>query len=363
MNVHASSKRITALLVVAGLALLAAPVVVEQPILLKLAQVLIFALAISGLNLVAGYGGQLSLGHSAFLGLGAYTTTILVTDHGVPVLLTLPIAAVIGFAVGIVAGLPALRLSGHYLALVTLGFAVAFPLLVLKAEGLTGGANGKLLLSQWALPVDGPEWLTQLSVTYLVVLLVTAAGVALMWNLARFGATRILVSQHENPLAASVNGVNLTREKSISFAVSAAITAVAGSLYALTNGVVAPEVFGLMLSIHLVTGLLVGGSATLLGPLVGGVVLVVFPEVAFEVAGGSGANMFYGAVLIIIMFLLPGGIVGGLKRLLGRTGRRAAGSADGSALVQGPEPESPQERTHLDTLPRVSAANHPGGQS
>lgn len=296
--------------------LLLAPLFVTQPTLLQIGQILVFGLAITGLNLVAGYGGQISLGHSAFLGLGAYTTTALVTDYHLPVLATLPIAAIIGFAVGVVAGLPALRLSGHYLGLVTLGFAVAFPLLVLKLEGITGGANGKLLESRWALPAGGPEWLTQLSVTYLVVVLVAAAGVAVVWNLRRFGVTRVLQAQHANPTSALVNGVNLTREKTISFALSAAITSVAGSLYAMTAGVVAPEVFGLILSIQLLSGLLVGGAATLIGPFIGGAVLVLLPEIAFEVVGGSGANMVYGAALVLVMFLLPGGIAGGLGRLL-----------------------------------------------
>ncbi len=292
-----------------------APMVMQQSLLLQFSQVLAFGLAISGLNIVSGFGGQISLGHGAFFGLGGYTATILVHDHGVPILLTLPVAAAIGFVVGVVAGLPALRLQGHYLGLATLGFAVAFPLIVTKLDGLTGGANGKLLLFRWELPVDGPSWLTSTTVTFAVIAIVTGLGLMLMTNLTRYGPTRVLIAIRENPTAATVNGVNMTREKTISFATGAAVTAVAGVLYAMTIGVVAPEVFGLMLSIQLLTGLLLGGAGSLVGPLLGGVVLVFLPSYTSALVGGVGANMVYGAILIVLMFLMPTGIAGGFRAL------------------------------------------------
>ncbi len=323
-----------AVLGVAALLLALAPVLLSQTSVLKIAQILIFGVALLGLNLVSGYTGQISLGHSAFFGIGAYVTTILVTDYALPILLTLPIAAGLGFLVGVVTGLPALRLKGHYLALVTLGFAVAFPLIVIKAEAITGGANGKLLTSRWALPTNTPSWMTQLSVTYLVILVVTLLVIGVIRNLGRAGAVRTLLAIKDNPLAASVNGVNLTREKVASFALSAAITAVAGSMYAMTAGVVAPEVFGLMLSVQLLTGLLIGGSGTILGSFLGGVVLVMLPEFTADLIGGSGANMAYGALLIAIIFFMPAGIAGGFtsvsRRLKAPGGRTAAPREDAS---------------------------------
>lgn len=281
---------------------------------LHLTQVLAFALAILGLNVTAGYTGQISLGHSAFFGLGAYAATILVTDHHVAILATLPIVAVAGFAVGVVAGLPALRLKGHYLALVTLGFAVAFPLIVVKLGSITGGANGKLMLSSWNIPDGAPEWFNQTTVNFGVCAAVVAFGFLLCRKLSLVGPFRTLVALRENPTAAAVSGVNVTREKTISFAFGAALTAVAGALFAMSTGVVAPEAFGLMLSIQLLTGLLIGGSGTLLGPILGGFVLAFLPSFSGDIIGGAGANMIYGGLLIILMFVMPTGIAGGLSK-------------------------------------------------
>lgn len=281
---------------------------------LHLTQVLAYALAILGLNVTAGYTGQISLGHSAFFGLGAYAATILVTDHYVPILATFPIVAVLGFAVGVVAGLPALRLKGHYLALVTLGFAVAFPLIVVKLGSITGGANGKLLLSSWNIPDGAPEWFNQNTVNFLVTAAVAAFGFLLCRKLSLVGPFRTLVAVRENPTAAAVSGVNVTREKTISFAFGAALTAVAGALFAMSTGVVAPEAFGLLFSIQLLTGLLIGGSGTLLGPIIGGFVLAFLPSFSGDIIGGAGANMIYGGLLIVLMFVMPTGIAGGLSK-------------------------------------------------
>lgn len=295
---------------------------------LQFGQVLALGLAILGLNVVSGYSGQLSLGHSAFFGLGAYTSTILVTDHSWSILATLPVAAVLGFTVGIVAGLPALRLQGHYLSLVTLGFAVAFPLLVSHLDSLTGGVNGKLLQSEWVLPAAAPGFVTQTGVDFLVVALVTGIGLLVCRNVARLGPARTLMAIRDNPTAAAISGVHLARQKTVAFGISAAIAAVAGSMYALMTGVVSPDTFGVMLGIQLLTGLLVGGAGTLAGPLIGGIVLVFLPTFTSDLVSGTAANMVYGALLVLMMFVLPGGLAGGARGFahLMRRGRRAPGT-------------------------------------
>ena len=299
---------------VVGLALLAWSFSWQSYPLYVMTQVLIYGIAIMGLNLLTGYTGQISLGHSAFFGLGAYASTILVTDHHLPIVSTFPIVAVAGFAVGVVAGLPALRLKGHYLALVTLGFAVAFPLIVVKLGDITGGANGKLMLSSWNIPAGAPDWVNQTTMNFAVTAAVTAFGFLLCRKLSVVGPFRTLMALRENPTAAAVSGVNITREKTISFAFGAALTAVAGALFAMSTGVVAPEAFGLMLSIQLLTGLLIGGAGTLLGPILGGFVLAFLPSISSDIIGGAGANMIYGALLIILMFVMPTGIAGGLAK-------------------------------------------------
>ena len=296
--------------------------VLPQLRVLQFGQVLALGLAILGLNVVSGYSGQLSLGHSAFFGLGAYTSTILVTDHAWSILATLPVAAVLGFAVGVVAGLPALRLHGHYLSLVTLGFAVAFPLLVAHMDGLTGGVNGKLLQTQWVLPAGAPAFVTQTGVNFLVVATVTGLGILLCRNLARLGPTRTLTAIRDNPTAAAISGVHLARQKTVAFGISAAIAAVAGSLYALMTGVVSPDTFGVMLGIQLLTGLLVGGAGTLTGPLLGGALLVFLPSFTSDLVSGTAANMVYGALLVLLMFVLPGGLAGGARQLARLARRR-----------------------------------------
>ena len=316
---------------------------------LQFGQVLALGLAILGLNVVSGYSGQLSLGHSAFFGLGAYASTILVTDHAWSVLATLPAAAVLGFAVGVVAGLPALRLQGHYLSLVTLGFAVAFPLLVSHLDSLTGGVNGKLLQSQWVLPAGAPAFVTQTGVNFVVVAVVTGLGLLVCRNLARFGPARTLMAIRDNPTAAAISGVHLARHKTVAFGISAAIAAVAGSLYALMTGVVSPDTFGVMLGIQLLTGLLVGGAGTLAGPLLGGLLLVFLPTFTSNLVSGTASNMVYGALLVLLMFVLPGGLAGGFRqaaRLLRRRRPAALRSrpvAAPQAAAQAADPAVTQE--------------------
>ncbi|MCW2093050.1 UNVERIFIED_ORG: branched-chain amino acid transport system permease protein [Rhodococcus erythropolis] len=328
-----SAAAVTGIMVAAAVLVM---ITFSQLNVLHLTQVLAFALAILGLNVTAGYTGQISLGHSAFFGLGAYAATILVTDHHLAIVATFPIVAIAGFAVGVVAGLPALRLKGHYLALVTLGFAVAFPLIVVKLGSITGGANGKLMLSSWNIPDSAPEWFNQTTVNFGVCAAVVAVGFLLCRKLSVVGPFRTLVALRENPTAAAVSGVNVTREKTISFALGAALTAVAGALFAMSTGVVAPEAFGLMLSIQLLTGLLIGGSGTLLGPILGGFVLAFLPSLSGDILGGAGANMIYGGLLIILMFVMPTGIAGGLARLRKAVARKRHPDSDGHPPTPGP---------------------------
>lgn len=290
--------------------------------ILQLATALAYALAILGLNLISGYAGQLSLGHSAFFGIGAYASTILVTDHGWSIIATLPVGAAVGFAAGLVAGLPALRLKGHYLGLVTLSFAVVFPILVTKFGDLTGGVDGKLMRSAWVIPDGAPSFITQTTVNYLVVAVVTGIGLLVCRNYARYGRARVLMAVRDNEVAAATSGISLAPQKTIAFATSAAVAAVGGSLFAMVTGAVGPETFGIFLSIQLLTGLLIGGSGTLIGPLLGGLILAFLPSITADLAGGTGANMIYGALLVFFMFVMPLGLAGGARALVRFVTRR-----------------------------------------
>ncbi|RAY12798.1 branched-chain amino acid ABC transporter permease [Actinomadura craniellae] len=283
--------------------------------------VLIFAIAISGLNLATGYTGLLSIGHSAFFGLGAYTTGILVVSYGWEPLATLPVGVVLSFLIGVVVGLPALRIRGLYLALVTLAVGVAFPELVKRFADFTGGAAGLVIRARQLAPPDWTGlrlgqrhlWLYWLSAVILILVLLAVR------NLTRSRVGIAMVATRDNEIAAAASGVDLAVVKTAVFGLSGAITGLAGGLFAMYIGALSPDgSFTLLKSIELITGLFVGGAATLLGPVVGAFAVVFIPYYSADLASGHVSGIVFGAVLILIVFLMPEGAVG----LLNRLGRR-----------------------------------------
>ncbi len=284
-------------------------------------QALALAIAVLGLNLLVGYSGQISLGHGAFFALGAYVSAILIVDHSVPYLLTLPIAGAVCAVAGFLLGLPALRLHGLYLALVTLGVAIAAPQIIKRAEGITGGTQG--------LSVDrpaAPAWTGLADDQYLY--FVTVAVVALMFLLAaglvRGRVGRALIAIRENEIAAKTMGVDLARYKTGAFAVSAAYAGLGGALFTLPIGFLAPESFPLALSFAFLAAIVVGGLATIGGALFGALFIEFVPVYAADV-NEALAGVIYGSVLILFMYLLPGGVMG-IRRQI--SGRRRAGSQE-----------------------------------
>lgn len=282
--------------------------------------VFIIAIAIAGLNIVSGYTGLLSIGHSAFFGLGAYTTGVLIVDRGYSPLTTIPMAVVLCFALGLLVGLPSLRIKGLYLALVTLAVAVAFPEVIRKTGDLTGGAAGMVVRANLLIP---PKWtgLTRAD-TYLWIFwvsVVTLAVVMLMIrNLvkSRFGLAMVAV--RDNEIAATANGINVAKVKILAFGLSGAITGLAGSLFTMYIGALSPESFSLMKSIEFITGLVLGGIATQFGPIVGATAVVFLPYYTGSVTDGPVSGVVFGAVLIAIVFLMPDGIVGRINSVLRR---------------------------------------------
>jgi branched-chain amino acid transport system permease protein len=291
--------------------------------LLNWSKVAAFAVAILGINIVTGYSGQISLGHSAFFGIGAYTTAYLVADKGWPFLATLPVAAALGLAIGFGVGLPALRIQGLYLALVTLAIAAVFPVVV-KMDALstiTGGSNGKPVAVDW----NKPHWfsldISNEAWEFLVVTVVAAALFLAASNLVRSPVGRAIVAVRDNPIGAVTSGVSLSQWKTGAFAVSAVYGAIAGSLFTMVIPIVSPDSVGLALAFQLITGLVLGGLGTISGSLVGGMTMVFLPYYTAQWSGGKSflffdpvdsgllANVVYGALLIGAMFVMPGGIV------------------------------------------------------
>jgi branched-chain amino acid transport system permease protein len=282
----------------------------------------IYTIALLGLNVLTGYTGQISLGHGAFMAVGGYTTAILMADHGIKDLWTIPLAAVVAGGAGFLFGIPALRLSGLYLALATFAIAVATPAVIKKFEHFTGGGSGKNLFGKPELtgslgpvhvfghPLSFYNWL------YYLVWATALLGYVGVWLFLRGRIGRALRAVRDSETAAVSFGVSLARYKTLAFGVSAAYAGVAGSLFVIVTNYVNPDTFPINLSIFLLVGVVVGGLGSLLGLIAGGVLIEFLPFWAQDVSKSPGApSVVYGVVLIALMFLLPSGAAGLFRRV------------------------------------------------
>jgi branched-chain amino acid transport system permease protein len=282
----------------------------------QLTQVMVYALAILGLNLLTGFNGQFSLGHSAFYGIGAYTTAILMSHWDVPYFWTLPAAGAVCFAVGFLFGLPALRLQGLYLALATFALAIAMPQ-ILKfqpLEAFTGGVQGLVVDKPdppFGLPIDPDQWLYYFT---LAVLLVMFAGAA---NLVKSRTGRAIMAIRDNPIAAAAMGINTALYKTLTFGVSALYTGIAGALGAIVVQFVAPDSFNFLLSISFLVGLVIGGVGSIPGCLIGGLFVLFVPNIAESVSTGL-AGAVYGVILLVVIFVMPSGTAGFVRLAVAR---------------------------------------------
>ena len=284
----------------------------------QLTQVLAFAIAVLGLNLLVGYSGQISLGHGAFFAVGAYTAAILIQDHGWPHLLAVPVAGAAAGLAGFLFGVPALRVRGLYLALLTLGLAVATPPIIKRLDGLTGGSQGinvKPPEPPSSLGLASDQWVYLLALAIAIPLFVMVA------NLLRTRVGRALITLRDNEIAAKSMGVNIAQYKTGAFAMSAAFAGVGGAVYVFTVGFVSPESFTLVLSISFLAAVVVGGLATVFGAVLGALFIVLVPDYAADV-DDAFAGVIYGAVLILMMYLERGGLVGLARRVWRRVERR-----------------------------------------
>ncbi len=298
----------TALLVVA----VALPFFFSSYRVAQFTLVLSYAVAALGLNLLLGYSGQISLAHGAFFALGAYVTAVLVAEAGWPHLATVPVAALACFVAGFAVGIPALRLHGPYLALVTLGLAVAMPQLIKRFDGLTGGTQG-LSAPPPAVPgaldfLADDQWLYLLNLAIACVMFVLAAGIV------RGRVGRALVAVRENQIAARTYGVDLASYKTRAFALSAAYAGVGGAMFAISIGFVAPESFGFALSFSFLAAIVVGGLGTVAGAIFGALFIEFVPVYAADVNEALAA-VIYGGVLVLFMYVLPTGVVGLARRV------------------------------------------------
>src|SRR5262245_29911833 len=286
---------------------------------------MIAAIAVLGLNLLTGFNGQISLGHGAFYAVGAYTAAILMDQLDFPYWATLPFAAAVCFIVGYLFGLPALRLEGHFLALATFALALAVPQ-ILKykwLEGLTGGVQGIVLSKPevpFGLPLSEDQWLYYYCLIIMVVLYWAAA------NILDSRSGRAMMAIRDQYMAADTMGIDTALYKTVTFGISAAYTGIAGALSASAIAFVAPDSFNIFLSIKFLIGLVVGGIGSLAGSVVGGIFYVLVDNSAQALSTfikndlglpfDLSAYTVFGVLLIVLMYLMPMGIAGGVYYLV-----------------------------------------------
>jgi branched-chain amino acid transport system permease protein len=331
----------------------------------------IYLIALLGLNILTGYTGQISLGHGAFMAIGGYTTAILMAGNeqfggpvsgGVQDVWTLPVAGLVAGLVGLAFGLPALRLSGLYLALATFAIAVAMPSTVKRFEENTGGGQGiqlfglpELTGSNAAVGADpnAPATFELLGLSftqndwmYYLAWSIALVAFAGAWLILRGRTGRAFRAVRDSETAAVSSGVSLARYKTLAFGISAAYAGVAGGLFAIASAFVNPDTFPIALSIFLLVGIVVGGLGGLSGLVVGAIFVAFLPlwaqgqdlgsvlpdrviqgdQISIPIIGDflfkgtsapGGPAIVYGVVLILLMFVLPNG-VGGLFRRIGQ---------------------------------------------
>jgi branched-chain amino acid transport system permease protein len=274
----------------------------------QFSQVLIYAIAMLGLNILTGFNGQISLGHGAFYAIGAYTTAILLDKTGIPYWATVPIAGAICLGAGFLFGLPALRLEGLYLALATVAFAVATPQ-ILKFKGFdswTGGVQGIQVDSPAApfgLPLNTDRWIYYFCLIWAVALVIIAR------NLLSGRTGRAMIAIRDHPLAAATMGVDTALYKSLTFGISAMYTGIAGALGAVLSAYVSPDSFPVLLSIKFLVGSVVGGIRSISGVFIGALFIEFTPNFADQISKAA-PDAIFGMFLIALMYLMPKGAIG-----------------------------------------------------
>ncbi len=304
------------------------PLTVSNFAVFQLTQVLVYAIAVLGLNLLTGYNGQFSLGHSAFYALGAYTTAILIDRYEIAYYWTIIPAGVVCFVGGFLFGLPALRLEGLYLALATFALAVAMPQLLRfeHFEEFTGGVQG--------LDVFKPEspvgWLNADQYLYFFVLIWGVLLIIGAWNLVRGRTGRAMIAIRDNPIAAQTMGINTALYKSVTFGVSGFYTGIAGALGAIVAEFVAPDSFTFFLSVWFLVGMVVSGLASIPAAIAGGIFILYLPNIAEGVIGIFFGNdpsakaliwVAFGLFLIFTVYVVPNGLAGLVRRFIVRYAR------------------------------------------
>ncbi len=272
--------------------------------------VAVYSIAAIGFNLLLGYSGQISLGHAAFIGLGAYVSAFVTTDLGLPFIVGLILAGVVPTLLGLVLGAVALRLEGHYLAIATLGFGVTIQQTFKVLKGFTNGFAGKTAgsASIFGTMIKSGKPYFAFSVVFVVLAMILA------YNLIHSRTGRALIAMRDSEHAAQAMGVDTIKYKLIAFAVSAFFSGIAGSLYIHMVKYTQPDVWGMVLSINLLAMVVVGGLTSIPGSILGAAFITLLPNFVHELPVikeiTSSAIILTGVCIVLIIRYLPDGLTG-----------------------------------------------------
>ncbi len=301
------------------LAILSTGLAVENTYYLQLVTVIgINTILALGLNMLMGYAGQISLGHAAFYGIGAYTTAILTAKYGFNPWLALPCALSLAMLVAFVVGLPTLKLTGYYLGMGTLGFGMIFHILFREWASVTGGASGFVGIP----PLQaGPVMFTYSARNYFfLVWLTVLLGFIVCKRMIESRMGRALRAIHDSENAARAVGVNTRNTKLEIFVFSAGLSALAGFYYAHMVGFISPGSFDFIFSVKLVTMVVVGGMASIWGAVLGASLLTMLPEWLHSFSDFE--MVVYGLILMLVMIVTPEGLTRGILDIYERSRRR-----------------------------------------
>jgi branched-chain amino acid transport system permease protein len=281
-----------------------------------------------GLNLFIGYAGQISLGHAAFFGLGAYSSAILTTARGWPSFLALPVTALGVALTALIVGVPTLRLSGHYLAMATLGFNIVVHHVLVHWDQVTGGPSGLTGIPSFGIPGATLRGETQ---HYYLLWAAAMVTLTLSVNFVRSGLGRGLAALAEDEVAAAAMGVDVRRGKIAVFTISAAFASVGGSLFAHYMGTITPDTFGIFASIDFVIMVVIGGVGSLWGSIAGAAFVTILPHLLGPLEDYK--EILHGLIVVVVLLVLPRGLLAGIVDLV-KTRLAQRGSA-ATRIVQG----------------------------
>jgi len=289
--------------------LLIIPATVESYLVFLAALAATHIIIAVGLNLLTGYAGQISLGHAGFIAIGAYTSSLLMLKLNAPFALALPAAGLVAGLFGLVLGFPALRLTGPYLAVATLGFGIAVAQVLVKWEALSGGSIGlhPPKPAFGLLSIDSDTRFYFLSIITMLVMTIGAA------NLVRSKIGRAFVAIRDSEIAAQAMGVNVPLYKTMAFAISALYAGIGGALMGHLVGYINPDSFGVAASIYFLSMIVIGGLASILGSIVGSIFLTALTHLLSGIK--SLPMVIYGGLLILVVIFEPHGLWGRWRRI------------------------------------------------